>query len=129
MMLAGIFIAHVELTRAGGPRPGKFADDPAPTCEGWLDAPLKRLHGRTPREAAQENLPYKVLLESMLREFEHATALALPGEEAPDVPALRAALGPFLPRKRLRTAWPHNRKSLPGVRHWLTSSMSPWPTR
>ena len=112
MMLAGIFIAHVELTRAGGPRPGKFADDPAPTCEGWLDAPLKRLYGRTPREAAQEDLPYKVLLESMLRELEHATALALPGEDAADVPALRAALGPFLPRKRLRTPGPH--KPSPG---------------
>ena len=45
------------------------------------------------RTIAEADLPYKMLLESMLRRFEYQAALALPGEDVADVPALRAALG------------------------------------
>jgi hypothetical protein len=93
MMLAGRLLADVALLRARGPRPGKFADDPAATVSGWVDIPLQRLYGLTPREAAEAEVPYQMLLESMLRKLEYQAALALPGEDAADVPALRAALG------------------------------------
>jgi hypothetical protein len=47
----------------------------------------------TPREAADADVPYKMLLESMLRKLEYQAALALPGEDVADVPALRRTLG------------------------------------
>jgi hypothetical protein len=93
MMLAGRLLADVALHRGEGPRPGKYADDPAPTASAWADTPLMRLYGMTPREAAEADVPYKMTLESMLRRLEYQAALALPGEEVADVPALRAALG------------------------------------
>jgi len=93
MMLAGRLLADVALRRARGPRPGKFADDPAPITSGWVDAPLQKLSGLTPREAAGADVPHKMLLESMLRKFEYQAALALPREDIPDVPALRRTLG------------------------------------
>jgi hypothetical protein len=93
MMLAGRLLADVALHRARGPRPGKFADDPAPTAGDWADTPLKKLYGLTPREAAEGDVPYKMLIESMLRKLEYQTALSLPGEDVADVPALRRTLG------------------------------------
>jgi hypothetical protein len=93
MMLAGRLLADVALRRARGPRPGAFADDPAPTVSDWVDTPLLRLYGLTPRQAATADVPHKMLLESMLRKLEYQAALALPGEDVPDVPALRQALG------------------------------------
>jgi hypothetical protein len=93
MMLAGRLLADVALRRARGPRPGTFADDPAPITSGWVDAPLQKLSGLTPRQAAGADVPHKMLLESMLRKFEYQAALALPGEDIPDVPALRRTLG------------------------------------
>ncbi len=93
MMLAGRLLADVALRRVRGPRLGKFADDPAPTTDDWVDAPLQKLYGLTPREAAEGDVPYKMLLESMLRKFEYQAALALPGEDVVDVPALRRTLG------------------------------------
>lgn len=93
MMLAGRLLADVTLHRARGPRPGTYADDPAPTASDWADTPLRKLYGLTPGEAAVADVPYKMLLESMLRNLEYRAALALPGEEVADVPALRHALG------------------------------------
>jgi hypothetical protein len=93
MMLAGRLLADVALRRADGPRPAKYADDPAPTASDWPDTPLRRLYGLTPREAAEADVPYRMLLESMLRKLEYQAFLALPGEDAADVPALRRALG------------------------------------
>jgi hypothetical protein len=93
MMLAGRLLADVALRRAQGPRPGPFADDPPPTSDGWADTSLERLYGLSPREAAEADLPYKMLLESMLRRLEYQGALALPGEKVADVPALRRSLG------------------------------------
>jgi hypothetical protein len=93
MMLAGRLLADVALRRARGPRPGPFDDDPPPTSDGWADTSLERLYGLSPREAAEADLPYKMLLESMLRRLEYQGALALPGEDVADVPALRRALG------------------------------------
>jgi hypothetical protein len=93
MMLAGRLLADVALHRARGPRPGKFAGDPAPTAGDWAATPLKKLYGLTPREAAGGDVPYKMLLESMLRKLEYQAALALPGEDVADVPDLRRTLG------------------------------------
>ena len=93
MMLAGRLLAHVALHRARGPRPGKYAGDPPPTAAGWADTALKKLHGLTPREAADADVPYKMLVESMLRKLEYQAALALPGEAVADIPALRRTLG------------------------------------
>ena len=93
MMLAGRLLADVALHRARGPRPGKFAGDPAPAAGAWLDTPLKKLYGLTPREAAEGEVPYKMLVESILRKLEYQAALALPGEDVADASALRHALG------------------------------------
>jgi hypothetical protein len=93
MMLAGRILADIALRRARGPRPGKFAHDPAPTTGDWVDTPLRKLLGLTPRDAAGADVPHKMLLESMLRKFEYQAALALPGEDVVDVPALRRILG------------------------------------
>lgn len=93
MMLAGRLLADVALRRVRGPHPGKFADDPVPTTRDWADTPLQRLYGLTPREAAEADVPYQMLLESMLRALEYQAALALPGEDVADVPALRQTLG------------------------------------
>lgn len=92
MMLAGRLLADVALHRARGPRPGKFAQDPAPATDGWADARLQKLDGLTPRQAAGADVPHKMLLESMLRTFEYRAALALPGEDLAPVPALRQTL-------------------------------------
>ena len=93
MMLAGRLIADVTLHRTRSPRPSTPDHNPAPTDRGWVDTPMDKLQGLTPREAAEEDLPYKMLLESMLRKLEYQAALALPGEDVPDVPALRRTLG------------------------------------
>jgi hypothetical protein len=93
MMLAGRLLADVALHRARGPHPGKLAHDPAPTTGDWVDTPLPKLYGLTPRGAAEADVPHKMLLESMLRKFEYQAALALPGEDVADVPALRRTLG------------------------------------
>lgn len=93
MMLAGRLLADVALHRARGPQPGKFAQDPAPAAGGWADTPLQKLYGLTPRQAAEADVPHKMLLESMLRTFEYRAALALPGEDVADIPALRRTLG------------------------------------
>jgi hypothetical protein len=92
MMLAGRLLADVALRRARGPHPGKFAHDPTPATSDWADTPLQKLYGLTPREAARADVPHKMLLESMLRKFEYQAALALPGEDVADVPALRRTL-------------------------------------
>jgi hypothetical protein len=91
MMLAGRFLAEVTLHRTRGPRPG--ASGHMPAGDGWADAPLTSLQGLTPREAATADLPDQMLLESMLRTLEYRAALALPGEDAPDVATLRRTLG------------------------------------
>jgi hypothetical protein len=93
MMLAGRLLADVAVRRARGPRPGKLADTPAPAAGNWVDAPSRKLYGLTPRQAAQADVPHKMLLESMLRKLEYQAALALPGEDAADVPAMRRTLG------------------------------------
>lgn len=93
MMLAGRLLADVALRRARGPRPARFADDPAPESSGWADTPLQKLQGLTPRQAAEADVPHKMVLESMLRNLEYRAALALPGEDVADVPALRHILG------------------------------------
>jgi hypothetical protein len=93
MMLAGRLLADVELHRARGPRPGRFAGDPPATAADWVDTPLAELHGLTPREAAGGDVPYQMIVESMLRKLEYQAALSLPGEDVADVPALRRTLG------------------------------------
>jgi hypothetical protein len=93
MMLAGRLLADVTLHRVNGPRPARHAHDPAPTTSDWADTPLRKLDGLSPREAAEADVQYRMLLESMLRKLEYQAALALPGEDVADVPGLRRTLG------------------------------------
>jgi hypothetical protein len=91
MMLAARINADVEWQRR---RPSAQAGDGSgPVAAGWLDEPLLALHGLTPREAAQADTPYRMLLESMLRQFEYqAGPAATPGTRDADVARLRAEL-------------------------------------
>jgi len=93
MMLAGRLLADVVLHRARGPRAGRRTGDPAAAAGDWAQTPLPRLGGLTPREAAGAGVPDKMLLESLLRTLEYQEALAVPGQDVADVPALRRALG------------------------------------
>lgn len=55
-----------------------------PDDEAWVERPLPVLEGRTPLEAAEADVPWQMLLESQLRQFEYRGA---------DTSRLRTALG------------------------------------
>lgn len=75
----------------GGASSGPEAD--AAWAEGWIDTKVPALEGDTPRKAAQH--PRRVLLlETLLRHFEHGADLAsAAGNAAMDFAPLRARLG------------------------------------
>jgi hypothetical protein len=92
MMLAARITADVAWHRAE--EPPEDGDGPGPITGAWLDGRLLALHGLTPRQAAQADTPYLMLLESMLRQFEYqAGPAAAPPAQGVDVAWLRAELG------------------------------------
>jgi hypothetical protein len=92
MMLAARLVADVELHRASHPEDA--AGNPAPESAAWLDEPKSALHGLTPRDAAQADTPYQMLLESLFRQFEYQAGLAGPfAKPGVDLARLRRELG------------------------------------
>ncbi|MGH2734312.1 MAG: hypothetical protein ACRDKZ_01930 [Actinomycetota bacterium] len=71
---------------------GMSAEAYAAWAQGWLNEEVPALSGQTPREAAQSPSG-KVLLEALLRDFEHRAALSMArGGIGPDVGWLRNEL-------------------------------------
>jgi hypothetical protein len=92
MMTATVFLADVGLQRLHHPAP---APDPVPDPAAWAQTPLPRLHGLTPRQCADTtDVNRQILIDSLFHAYEYQAALALPGEPAPDVRALRNELWP-----------------------------------
>jgi Protein of unknown function (DUF2384) len=92
MMLAARLVADVELHRASHPEDA--AAHSAPASEAWLNEPQPALHGLTPRDAAEADASYQMLLESLLRQFEYQAALAGPfAKPGVDLARLRRELG------------------------------------
>ena len=86
----------LDLPMAGARVRGGRAGDPeaeAVWLEHWVDERVPALGGRTPRSAARDP-DGRVLLESLLRQFEYDADLAAAGGDRPrDVDRLRAVLG------------------------------------
>jgi hypothetical protein len=92
MMTAIVYLADVELQRLHQPAP---APDPVPDPATWAETPLRRLQGHTPRQCADTtDVNRQILIDSLFHVYEYQAALALPGERAPDVQALRNELWP-----------------------------------
>jgi hypothetical protein len=92
MMTAMVYLADVELQRLHHPA---TAPDPVLGPAAWAETPLRRLHGLTPRQCADTtDVNRQILIDSLFHVYEYQAALALPGEPAPDVPALRNELWP-----------------------------------
>jgi hypothetical protein len=89
MMLAARIVADVELHRAQDPP--QASDGPGPITAAWLDQRLLALHGLTPREAAEADTPFVMLLQSILRQLEYQADTS--GVAGMDVAAIRAELG------------------------------------
>jgi hypothetical protein len=81
------------LAGAGGrPRSAGSPEAEAAWREHWLDERVPALDGVTPRSATKDSR-HRVLLESLLRHFEHESDLAAAAGERPmDVAAIRVAL-------------------------------------
>jgi hypothetical protein len=88
MMLAARIAADVEIHRIE--RALGAGQDRWPVSSAWPDEPLLALHGLTPRQAAQAETPYAMLLESLLRQFEYEASS--PGADSTDVNWLRTEL-------------------------------------
>ena len=86
----------LDLPMPGGRLRRGRASDPeveAAWLEHWVDEPVPALEGVTPRSAAGDP-KRRLLLESLLRQFEHdADVAAARGDRPRDIDAVRAALG------------------------------------